>query len=139
MADWEARLARVKAELAPALALAGEWVGEGQAHGDPIVAQLRVRPILDGTMLEVWERVGEHEDLSIYRFDVDTGQLRVLHLMAGAVVAEHPVEVVPGALVWVTPPKEPAVEWTVEGDTLRCEVIWPGQRIAEVSVRYRRA
>jgi hypothetical protein len=137
--EWEKRVARVKGELAPALALVGDWVGEGHAHGEPIAATLRVRPILDGSVLEVWERVADHEDLSLYRFDVETGQLRVLHLMAGAVVAEHPVELTPQGLVWVTPPKEPAVEWSLEGETLRCDVMWPGQRVAEVSVRYRRA
>jgi hypothetical protein len=65
-------------------------------------------------------------------------QLRVMHLMAGALIADHPVERTMSGLVWVTPPREPAVEWMLEGDTLRCDVIWPDQRIPEVSIRYRR-
>lgn len=135
---WEERLDLVRARLAPALVLCGEWEGEGQAHGEPLRATLSVRPILDGSVIEVWERVGEHADLCLYRFDPDLGQLRVTHFMAGAVVAEHPVEATPVGMVWITPPKEPAVEWILEGDTLRSEVVWPGQRVAEVSVRYQR-
>jgi hypothetical protein len=135
---WDERVARVRAELAPARFLEGDWAGEGQAHGEPLTATLKVRTILDGSMIEVREQVGEHEDLSIYRFDVELSQLRVLHLMAGAVVAEHAVELTPTGLVWVTPPRDPAVEWILEGPTLRCDVVWPGQRVAEVQVRYRR-
>lgn len=136
--EWARRLLLTRAELAPALVLVGDWEGAGQAHGEPITASLRVRPILDGSVIEVWERVGDHEDLSLYRWDPEHKQLRVLHVMAGALITEHPVEPTPMGIVWITPPSDPAVEWTLEGDTLRCDVVWPGQRIAEVSVRYRR-
>ncbi|MDP2312699.1 MAG: hypothetical protein Q8P41_07325 [Pseudomonadota bacterium] len=136
---WEARLALARERLAPALLLAGEWVGDGQAHGEPITAKLRVRPILDGTALEVWEQVGDdHEDLSIYRYDPDSGQLEVIHFMAGS-LNQHPVELTPDGLVWVTPPSQPAVVWTNRGAFVESEVVWPGQRIAEVKLTYRRA
>jgi hypothetical protein len=135
---WDARLAICRARLAPALFLAGEWVGKGQAHGEPIEARLRVRAILNDTALEVWERVGDHEDLSIYRFEPDLAQLEVLHLMEG-VLAHHPVEVTAEGMVWVTPPGQPAVAWTFRGDTVESEVVWSGQRIAEVRIVYRRA
>lgn len=134
---WDDRLAACRARLAPALALEGTWHGEGHAHGEPVTARLSVRPILGGTALEVWERVGDHEDLSLYRFDVDVNQLEVLHLMEG-VLAQHPVELTPDGLVWVTPPSQPAVVWSLRGDTVISEVIWPGQRVAEVQIRYRR-
>lgn len=136
---WDTRVVLVRAELAPAAMLVGEWIGEGHAHGEPVVATLRVRSILADTMIEVWERVGDHEDLSIYRYDPELAQLRVLHLMAGALVAEHAVEPMIDGFVWVTPPREPAVEWVLQGSDLRCDVVWPGQRVAEVSIRYRRA
>ncbi len=135
---WEERLAACRARLAPALMLAGDWAGEGQAHGEPVTARLRVRPILGDTALEVWERVGDHEDLCIYRWDPDVAQLEVLHLMEG-MLAQHPVELTPEGLVWVTPPGQPGVVWTAQGATVVSEVIWPGQRVAEVRVTYRRA
>lgn len=135
---WEVRLAACRDHLAPALLLTGDWVGEGQAHGEPVTGTLRVRPILDGTALEVWERVADHEDLCVYRWDADTAQLEVVHFYAGA-VAQHPVEVTPEGLVWVTPPGQPGVVWSVRGASVVSEVIWPGQRVAEVRVTYRRA
>jgi hypothetical protein len=136
--SWEARLALARERLAPALIMTGTWAGDGHAHGEPVTASLRVRPVLGDTVLEVWEQVGEHEDLSLYRFDPDDGQLKVLHLMAGA-LAEHPVELTPDGMVWVTPPDQPSVVWTLLGADLQSEVVWPGQRVAEVLLRYRRA
>lgn len=135
---WEARLSTARERLAPALLLAGDWVGEGHAHGEPVSARLRVRPILDGTALEVWEKVGDHEDLCVYRYDPDGGQLEVIHFMPGT-LSQHPVELTPDGLVWITPPSQPAVVWTNRGTTVESEVVWPGQRIAEVKLTYRRS
>lgn len=135
---WELRLATARERLAPALLLAGDWVGDGHAHGEPVSARLRVRPILDGTALEVWEKVGDHEDLCVYRYDPDAGQLEVIHFMAGS-LSQYPVELTPDGLVWITPPSQPAVVWTNRGVTVESEVVWPGQRIAEVKLTYRRS
>lgn len=135
--SWEARLADAKAQIAPVTMLVGEWVGRGQAHGEPTEGRLRVRMILNDSMVEVWERVGDHEDLCIYRYDPDLQQIRVLHLMEGA-TAEHAVELVAMGLVWVTPSEHPAVEWRMVGDRLECDVVWPGRKVAEVSMTYRR-
>lgn len=140
MPDWEQQGRLSRAGLAPALVLVGDWVGDGHAHGEPVVATLTVRAVLGGTQIEVWERVGEHEDVCFYRFDAATGQLRVLHLMAPALVAEYPVEASVDGLVWVTPPSTPAVVWSYDplGDALVSEVYWPDQRVAEVRIRYGR-
>lgn len=142
MKEADPELLKAQSGIAPALALVGDWVGAGQAHGEPITATLKVRSVLSDTQVEVWERVGEgdeaHEDVCFYRFDVASGQIRVLHLMAPALVTEYAVEVVPDGLVWVTPPKSPAVLWTLRGAELVSEVIWPDQRVAEVKLRYRR-
>jgi hypothetical protein len=135
---WESRLALCRARLAPALALTGEWVGQGLAHGEPITARLRVRPILGDTVVEVWEKVGAHEDLSLYRFEPDTGQLEVLHLMEGR-LEQHPVELTPDGMVWVSLPGQPAVVFSLVGDTVVSEVVWSGQRVPEVRIVYRRA
>ena len=136
---WDARMAQARAAVGPAALLAGDWVGEAVAHGEPCEARLRVRVILDGTMVEASERVGSHEDRCFYRWDFDTSQLRVLHLLPGALLEDHPVELVPDGLVWVTGPTQPAVEWTVQGEALRCAVTFPGAREPEVLVRYVRA
>ena len=93
MLDWDARVRLAQNGLAPALVLVGEWEGVGLAHGEPITASLAVRLVLGATQIEVWEQVGAHEDVCFYRFDVATGQLRVLHLMEPALVAEYPVEI----------------------------------------------
>lgn len=134
-AEWTARLARCRQQLAPVAALVGEWEGRGQAHGEPQTGRLRLRLLLDDTVVEVAEQVGEHEDLCFYRWDDGLRQLRVLHLMAGD-SAEHAVELTAAGLVWVSPPGHPAVEWSFDGE-LRCDVTWPGRKAPEVSMRYR--
>lgn len=138
--DWERQFVVARSGLAPALVLVGGWSGEGIAHGEPVTAALDVRAVLQGTSIEVQERVGDHEDVCYYRFDASTGQLRVLHLMAPAIVNEYAVEPSLDGLVWVTPPSAPAVVWSYDplGDVLTSEVYWPDQRSPEVRIRYRR-
>ena len=135
--EWEARLERARRALAPALTLVGDWIGSGTAHGDAVTASMHVQSILGKTVLKVWERVAEHEDLSLYRFDPDDGLFKVVHLMAGH-SSEYPVEWTGTGLVWVTPPAVPAVEWIVEGAALRSIVLWPGAPSPEVEIRYER-
>jgi len=139
--DWERQFEIARAGLDPAGVLVGDWVGVGHAHGEPVTATLEVRPVLDGTQLQVRERVGGHEDISFYRFDIATGQLRVVHLMAPALVAEYAVELTGDGLVWVTAPAAPTVVWTYDplSDAVTSEVFWPDQRVAEVKLRYTRA
>lgn len=135
---WARRVERARRGLDPVRVLLGRWVGEGQAHGEPVTATLEVTERLDGTYVEVVETVGDHADASVYRYDPDAGQLLVLHLLPGAVVHEHPVEVYIEGLTWVTPPGQPSVLLTLKGTVLHSEVVWPGQRVAEVELWYRR-
>jgi len=139
--DWERQFEIARAGLGPAAVLVGDWVGVGHAHGEPVTATLQVRPVLDGTQLQVLEQVGEHQDISFYRFDVATGQLRVVHLMAPALVAEYAVELTGDGLVWVTAPAAPTVVWTYDplAGSVTSEVYWPDQRVAEVKLRYTRS
>jgi hypothetical protein len=95
--------------------------------------------ILDGSFVEVRERSPGHEDRCLYRFEVEDGSLRVLHLLAGATLREYPVEATPGGLVWITPPGEPSVEWSFSADELRCDVTWPDEAESEVRMIWRRA
>lgn len=134
--EWEQRLEKARAGLAPLRGLCGDWEGTGTAHGAPITSALRVRERLD--MIEAHEQTGDHEDICFYRFDPEQGQLRVLHLMAGATIEEHPIEPTDSGFVWVTPPLSPAVDWSRTADGWRCEVVWPGRRRPEVVVVYRR-
>ena len=139
--SWELRLRMQRAALAPVLVLAGRWRGRGEAHGEPVVSELVIRPVLDGTMIEARERTGDHEDICFYRWEVERQQIWVLHLMPGA-AREYPVEQTADGLIWVTPPEEPAVEWSVRGAGLRQEVIWPeagaGAGQPEVWIEYAR-
>ncbi len=137
MNPWERRLSLMRASLAPFLQLAGRWEGEGQAHGEPIRSVLTVRVSFDATMLELEEQSGEHQDRCYYRYEPDEDRFLVLHLMAGS-VREYPVETTIEGLFWVTPPAEPAVEWTIRGAGLRQEVLWPDQEGTEVQIDYRR-
>ncbi len=147
MTDWDRARALAQSGLAPALALVGRWEGDGIAHGEAVRGVLTVRAVLDATHIEVWERleplvaggsVVAHEDVCFYRYDVASAQIRVLHLMAPAVVTEYAVEASMDGLVWVTPPNAPSVVWNLRGEALESEVYWPDQRVPEVRIAYRR-
>jgi hypothetical protein len=135
---WEERLARSRAEAARFDALLGRWEGRGTAHGQPTAGSLVVERLLDGSLVGATERTGDHEDRCIYRFEPDNGGFCVLHLMAGAMVREYPVEFTARGFVWITPPGEPAVEWTRTDDGWTCDVVWPGDQAPEVSMRWTR-
>jgi hypothetical protein len=135
--DWALHVAECRERLAFATALLGEWVGRGTAHEAEVEAALGLRLVLDGTAIEARERVGDHEDLCLYRWDADERRYVVHHFMAGA-AALHAVELTPRGMVWVTPPFSPAVEWWVDGEDLRCDVVWPQGGEPEVAIRYRR-
>lgn len=137
--DWEARLERTRTEARAFAPLFGRWRGQGVAHGEPTTGELEAGPILDGSIVEVRERSPDHEDRCLYRLEPEDMSLRVLHLMAGATVREYPVERTATGLVWVTPPGEPAVEWSFAEDELVCEVTWPGESAPEVRMVWRRA
>ena len=133
---WKQRLSLMRGALAPLAPFLGEWVGEGKAHGESVQSLLRVRPILEGTMIEIQEVTGDYTDLCFYRWEPESGFL-VLHLMAGQ-GREYPVEPTGTGFVWVTGMQEPAVEWIQQGEEIRQEVLWPEAEAPEVFVQYRR-
>lgn len=134
---WEKRLQIARDALSPFTPLLGRWLGEGETHGAPTRGEIEVRSVLEGTTIEVRERSGDYEDISFYRWDHESAQLRVLHLSPGQ-LEDHPVEVLPDGLVWVTGPTAPAVEWRLEGEGFSCYVIWPKTRHVEVVMRYQK-
>lgn len=136
--DWDARLARTRAEIGRFDPMIGDWVGAGEAHGQAAAGTLVVRRILDGSVLEAVESSGDHEDRSFYRFEPEQGGFTVLHMLPGATFREHPVEFTGEGLVWVGPPTEPSVEWVFGSDTLRCDVRWPGDDLPEVRMHWTR-
>ncbi len=137
--EWEPRLERTRAEAQAFAPFLGRWTGSGHAHGEKSTGELVGEAILDGSHIEVRERVDGHEDRCLYRFEVDDMSLRVMHIFAGGTVREYPVERTPSGLVWITPPSEPSVEWHFGSDQLRCEVRWPGADQPDVTMSWTRA
>ena len=125
--------------LALARTLAGEWVGTGHAHGRPVTARLEVRVTLGGSVVELREWMGGYEDLSLYRLDPETRELRVLHVQEGGLIDDHPVEAAGTGLAWITGPRAPHVEWSLVGEGLRCAVTFPGFAAPEIEILYARA
>lgn len=136
--DWNIRLQRTQAEARRFDALLGEWEGRGEAHGLPTSGRLSVQRILDGSIIEVAEFAGTHEDRCFYRFEPEQGGFVVMHLLPGATVREHPVEFTDEGLIWVSPPGEPNVEWVFGTNELRCDVLWPGEALPEVRMYWTR-
>ena len=134
---WERRLSLMRGALGPMAAFIGSWEGQGEAHGVPVHSRLEVRPILEGTLMEVLEQTGDHTDICFYRWEPDSGGYVVLHLMPGQ-VAEHVVEPTGDGFVWITGPSAPAVEWRQTAEGLRQEVVWPDSPEPEVWVAYTR-
>ncbi len=146
--------------------LEGSWLGEGVAHSTRLTARLDAHWAFDKTFLEVRERtydaegVQDHEDVAWYRYDSEDDQLKVLHLMAPAHVTdrivvsladdaataigeqlaeEHggtPPEV--EGFWWYGGPFAPRVRVVRIGDELRTAVIFPGDALPAVRIRYRR-
>lgn len=125
--------------LALARTFAGDWVGTGLAHGRPVTARLEVRVTLGGSFVELREWMDGYEDLSLYRQDPETRELRVLHVQEGGVIDDHPVEAAGRGLAWITGPRAPHVEWSLVEEGLRCAVTFPGFAAPEIEIVYTRA
>ena len=144
---WALREQEAQRALAPLSFLCGAWVGEGQAHGEPLSARLLVVPILAGSFLEANERLYrpdgalDHEDRAFYRWDPSEKGLRVLHLMAPAWTGERAVEILEdgAAILWTGGPETPRVLWRQVGpDALLCAVFLPGEQGPSSVIHYRR-
>lgn len=106
---WQARTRACIDRLQPIGFLVGRFEGHGSDSGQPVVAQAAGRLLLDGSWLELQERLlspeGEllYEDFALYRYDPSEGGLRVLHFMERAWHTQYPVHIdAEGALNWTT-------------------------------------
>ncbi len=92
---WDARARASIDGLAPLRFLVGRFEGQGQDHGAPIRAEAEGLLRLDGSWLELRERLREpdgtllYEDFALYRFDPVDGQLRVMHFSARAWLSRY--------------------------------------------------
>lgn len=143
--SWEQRGLMCRLALAPARSLLGAWEGEGASYGQPLRGRLEVRERFGGTWIEaaetLWDAAGavDHEDLTLYRFDPEAGQLRALQVMAHAWSQDHVVLVEPDGLRWYHGPSSPTVRLRFAGeDRLRVEVREPEDGEIVLAMDYRR-
>lgn len=144
--DWDAHETRVLQELSALAYLVGDWAGAGQSHGAPVTGRLQVRAILGGTFVEAREVLfdaegrPDHEDLCVYRWDPESGALRVTQYLSPGWVENHVVEPLPtGGVRWATGPLGPRVEFSAPApDALLIQVWLPMESEPAHVVRYSR-
>lgn len=144
--SWEERGARARWGLVPLGFLLGDWVGEGQSHGSPLRGTLSVKLCFGDTYLEGRETLHgpdgavEHEDATFYRFDPDSGVIKVTQHMAHAWTSESLVQPEPWGARWYSGPFSPRVELRNEGpDRLVEEVYDPDEPEPSLRIVWRRA
>jgi hypothetical protein len=106
---WQARTDSCRERLRPIGFLLGRFEGRGTDSGQPVLAQATGALLLDGSWLELRERLlspeGEllYEDFALYRYDPSEEGLRVLHFMERAWHSQYPVHLDElGNLHWTT-------------------------------------
>ncbi len=141
---WDARARASIDGLAPLRFLVGRFEGQGQDHGAPIRAEAEGLLRLDGSWLELRERLREpdgtllYEDFALYRFDPVDGQLRVMHFSARAWLSRYPARVdTEGALHWTTGVGGPKVVLEPAEGGWRSRVTLPDEKEPAVVLQYR--
>jgi hypothetical protein len=142
---WQARTRACIDGLLPLGFLVGSFEGRGSDSGQPILAQATGRLLLDGSWLELRERLlspaGEllYEDFALYRHDPKEGGLRVLHFMERAWHAQYPVHVdAQGALDWTTGVGGPRVRLHPTDAGWNSRVTLPDEQQPTVLLNYSR-
>ncbi len=142
---WQARTSLCLEGLDPLRFLVGRFEGRGTDSGEPILATAHGRLLLDGSWLELRERLlgpdGDllYEDFALYRFDPTEEGLRVLHFMERAWHAQYPVHVdADGAAHWTTGPVGPRVRLEATEDGWCSRVTMPGDDAPTTALNYRR-
>lgn len=145
LTSWHARAHCCREGLLPLAFLVGEFEGRGTDSGQPVLAEASGRLLLDGSWLELKERlltaggVLLYEDFALYRFDPSEDGLRVLHFMERAWHTQYPVHVDhEGALHWTTGVGGPRVVLRATEQGWGSQVTLPGEDEPTVVLDYRR-
>ena len=131
--------------LAPVRCLIGDWIGEGQCHGERVVGRIRGEPVIDGSWIEVEETLCDqrgtvvHNDRSLYRYNVESEALEAIQLFERASMSTNLVEATDDGFRWITGPGAPQLRFFVEGEGLRYTVILPGEDAPAAEMIYKRA
>ncbi len=143
--DWTARGRQTREGLAPLHFLVGDFEGRGTDDGQLVHAQASGRLLLDGSWLELRERLLQpdgtpiHADFTLYRFDPVEGGLRVLHFMERAWHSQYPVHLqAPGRIQWTTGVGGPKVTLVATDRGWRGQVQLPDQAEPTVLLEYHR-
>jgi hypothetical protein len=142
---WQARDQRCRDALEPLGFLVGRFEGRGLDSGEPVRCEAVGELRLDGSWLELRERLLDpegdllYEDFALYRFDPTEDGLRVLHFMGRAWHSQYPVHLEErGALRWTTGVGGPGVRLEATEQGWRSQVTLPDEQEPTVVLEYRR-
>jgi len=142
---WQARTRQSLDGITPVGFLVGDFEGQGTDSGQPVLAEATGRLLLDGSWIELRERLlspeGEllYEDFALYRFDPAEEGLRVMHFMERAWHNQYPVHIDPeGALHWTTGVGGPRVVIRATAEGWGSTVTLPDETPPTVVLDYRR-
>jgi hypothetical protein len=144
LSAWHARARVCRDGLHPLAFLVGSFEGRGLDHGEPVLARAEGRLRLDGSWLELHDRLFDpqgqplYEDFALYRFDPAEGGLRVLHFLERSWHSQYPVHLVDDALHWTTGVGGPRVVLSPTPTGWRSEVTMPEDTEPSVVLEYRR-
>lgn len=143
--SWTIQGRRAEAGLEPVRCLLGDWVGEGQCHGEQVTGRMRGVSVIDGSWLEVEEILSRmdgavvHTDRSLYRFNAESEALEAIQLFERGSMTTSLVEATDDGFRWVTGPGAPQLRFSVGVQSLRYTVILPGEDAPAAEMTYKRA
>ena len=143
--SWNTQGLRAKAGIEPLRFLLGEWCGVGVCHGVQVTGRLSAAALLDGSWLQVSERLIDesgaevHEDLSMYRFDVESDSLQAVQLFEHGSMLSSLVELCDDGFRWITGPGAPQLCFIRRGSELSYTVHLPGEDAPVVQMSYKPA
>lgn len=143
--SWNTQGLRAKAGIEPLHFLLGEWCGTGACHGVRVTGRLTGVALLDGSWLQVTEILLDeagavvHEDLSLYRFDVESDALQAVQVFERGSMLSSLVELCDDGFRWITGPGAPQLRFTVCGSEVSYTVHLPDEDAPVVQMSYKPA